>query len=94
LRVYALTGHSAGAAGNFLAPMDQISPNAMKSVIDIDVLGSYNTVKATLPYLVESAAKHKTDGHTPPANGTGGRIIFALLWYTIAKPRVGREGWS
>lgn len=56
----------------------------MKSVIDIDVLGSYNTVKATLPYLVESAAKHKTDGHTPPANGTGGRIIFvsATLHYS------------
>lgn len=64
--------------------MDQISPNAMKSVIDIDVLGSYNTVKATLPYLVESAAKHRTDGHTPPANGTGGRIVFvsATLHYS------------
>ncbi|KAF1925741.1 sporulation protein SPS19 [Didymella exigua CBS 183.55] len=74
----------AGAAGNFLAPMDQISPNAMKSVIDIDVLGSYNTVKATLPYLVESATRHKTDGHTPPANGTGGRIVFvsATLHYS------------
>lgn len=74
---------SAGAAGNFLAPMDQISPNALKSVMDIDVLGSYNTVKATLPYLVESAAKHKTDGKTPPPNGTGGRIIFvsATLHY-------------
>lgn len=73
----------AGAAGNFLAPMDQISPNAMKSVIDIDVLGSYNTVKATLPYLAASAAKHKTDGKTPPAKGTGGRIIFvsATLHY-------------
>jgi peroxisomal 2,4-dienoyl-CoA reductase len=73
----------AGAAGNFLATMDQISPNAMKSVIDIDVLGSYNTVKATLPYLAESAKKHRTDGKTPPANGTGGRIIFvsATLHY-------------
>ncbi|KAH7115022.1 peroxisomal 2,4-dienoyl-CoA reductase-like protein SPS19 [Dendryphion nanum] len=74
----------AGAAGNFLASIDQISPNALKSVIDIDVLGSYNTVKATLPYLVESAAKHRTDGSTPPPNGTGGRIIFvsATLHYT------------
>lgn len=73
----------AGAAGNFLASIDQISPNALKSVIDIDVLGSYNTVKATLPYLKESAAKHKTDGKTPPPNGTGGRIIFvsATLHY-------------
>jgi peroxisomal 2,4-dienoyl-CoA reductase len=78
-----LTGYSAGAAGNFLASIDQLSPNAMKSVIDIDVLGSYNTVKATLPYLVESAAKHRTDGHTQPTNGTGGRIIFvsATLHY-------------
>ncbi|KAF2001601.1 peroxisomal 2,4-dienoyl-CoA reductase-like protein SPS19 [Amniculicola lignicola CBS 123094] len=74
----------AGAAGNFLAPMDQISANAMKSVIDIDVLGSWNTVKATLPALLESAKKHRTDGKTEPPNGTGGRIIFvsATLHYT------------
>jgi len=74
----------AGAAGNFLATIDQISPNAMKSVIDIDVLGSYNTVKATLPYLKESAERYRTDGTTLPANGTGGRIIFvsATLHYT------------
>lgn len=74
----------AGAAGNFLAPIDQLSANALKSVVDIDVLGSYNTVKATLPYLVESAAKHRTDGKTRPKNGTGGRIIFvsATLHYS------------
>lgn len=64
----------AGAAGNFLAPMSQLSANAFKSVIDIDVLGSYNTVKATLPYLVESAKR----------STTGGRIIFvsATIHYT------------
>lgn len=74
----------AGAAGNFLAPMNQISSNAFKSVMDIDVLGSWNTIKATMPYLLESAAKHKTDGKTPPPKGTGGRIIFvsATLHYT------------
>jgi peroxisomal 2,4-dienoyl-CoA reductase len=54
----------AGAAGNFLAPMNQISSNAFRAVMEIDVLGSYNTVKATLPYLLESAAMHKTDGKT------------------------------
>jgi peroxisomal 2,4-dienoyl-CoA reductase len=56
----------------------------MKTVIDIDILGSYNTVKATLPYLVESAAKHRTNGNTEPPNGTGGRIIFvsATLHYS------------
>ena len=44
--------------------------------MDIDVLGSYNTLKATLPHLVTSASKHKSDGTTPSPTGTGGRIIF------------------
>ncbi|KAH5617555.1 hypothetical protein HBI23_254060 [Parastagonospora nodorum] len=59
------------------------SLNTMKPVADINVLGSYNTFKATLPYLVESAAKHRTDGKTEPAGGTGGRIAFvsATLHY-------------
>ncbi|PGG98721.1 peroxisomal 2,4-dienoyl-CoA reductase [Blastomyces parvus] len=74
----------AGAAGNFLASIDQLSVNAFKSVMDIDVLGSYNTLKATLPYLLESAAKHPSDGVTPSPTGTGGRIIFvsATIHYT------------
>jgi peroxisomal 2,4-dienoyl-CoA reductase len=63
----------AGAAGNFLAPMTQLSPNAFKSVIDIDVLGSYNVVKACMPHLFESAKRGKTP-----------RIIFisATIHYT------------
>lgn len=73
----------AGAAGNFLAPISQLSANAFKTVMDIDVLGSYNTLKATVPYLVKSAAKCKSDGITPSSAGTGGRIIFvsATLHY-------------
>jgi peroxisomal 2,4-dienoyl-CoA reductase len=55
---------SAGAAGNFLASINQLSVNAFKSVIDIDVLGSYHTAKATLPYLKESAAKHRVDSNS------------------------------
>jgi peroxisomal 2,4-dienoyl-CoA reductase len=55
---------SAGAAGNFLALIEQLSVNAFKSVMDIDVLGSYNTLKATLPYLKESASKHRMDPKT------------------------------
>ncbi|KXG50045.1 Glucose/ribitol dehydrogenase [Penicillium griseofulvum] len=68
----------AGAAGNFLASIEQLSVNAFKSVMDIDVLGSYNTLKATLPYLRESASKHRMDPETlqPLPIGTGGRIIF------------------
>jgi peroxisomal 2,4-dienoyl-CoA reductase len=42
----------------------QISENAFKSVIDIDVLGSYNTVKACTPHLIASAEKAKKEGTT------------------------------
>ncbi|KAH7187505.1 oxidoreductase [Fusarium oxysporum] len=70
---------SAGAAGNFLAPIDGLSANAFKSVVDIDLLGSYNTLKSTLPYLLASAARNRNPGST-----TGGRIIFvsATFHYT------------
>lgn len=77
---------SAGAAGNFLAPITALSPNAFKSVIDIDVLGSYNTLKATLPPLLASAKRNADASkglHMNPL-GTGGRIIFvsATIHYT------------
>ena len=65
----------AGAAGNFLAPMTQLSPNAFRTVMEIDALGSYHTAKAVLPYLVESAKRHPNTGKAQP-NGTGGRMIF------------------
>lgn len=41
----------AGAAGNFLADFNHLSSNAFKSVISIDLLGSYNTVKACFEQL-------------------------------------------
>jgi len=46
-----------GAAGNFLASIDNLSANAFKAVMDIDVLGSYNTVKASLPHLKASKGR-------------------------------------
>jgi 2,4-dienoyl-CoA reductase [(3E)-enoyl-CoA-producing], peroxisomal len=83
----------AGAAGNFLSPLSQLSANAFKSVIDIDVLGSYNTTKAVLPHLVESARKNNSPSSssspsstTPQTSPGGGRIIFvsATIHYTGA----------
>lgn len=44
----------AGAAGNFICDFAHLSPNAFKSVIDIDLLGSFNTVKACFPELVKT----------------------------------------
>ncbi|KAM5355744.1 hypothetical protein ACJ41O_002390 [Fusarium nematophilum] len=45
----------AGAAGNFIAPIEGLSSNAFKTVMDIDVLGTFNTVKATMPHLLRSS---------------------------------------
>lgn len=72
-----------GAAGNFLAPVRGLSANAFKSVMDIDVLGSYNTVRSTMPYLIQSAAKYKTDSKAR-SRGPGGKIAFvsATMHYT------------
>lgn len=43
-----------GAAGNFLAPIEGISPKGFKTVQEIDLMGTYNTVKATLDHLKKS----------------------------------------
>jgi len=40
-----------GAAGNFLARATDMSPNAFKTVIDIDLLGSFNVVRAAHRHL-------------------------------------------
>ena len=58
-----------------------MSPNAFKTVIDIDTLGTFNTFKATIPYLVESA---KRNPNPNPAGSTGGRFISvsATFHYT------------
>ncbi len=40
-----------GAAGNFLAPVLGMSANAFKSVVDIDLLGTFNVFRACHGYL-------------------------------------------
>jgi len=40
-----------GAAGNFLVPAEKLSPNGFKTVVDIDLLGSFNAVHAGLEQL-------------------------------------------
>jgi len=40
-----------GAAGNFLAPVLGMSANAFKSVVDIDLLGTFHVLRASYPYL-------------------------------------------
>lgn len=45
-----------GAAGNFLAPALGMSANAFKTVVDIDLLGTFNVFRASYPYLNKPGA--------------------------------------
>ena len=43
----------AGAAGNFICPAEELSPNGFKTVIDIDLLGSFHASRAAFAQLRE-----------------------------------------
>jgi hypothetical protein len=40
-----------GAAGNFVAPVSQVSSNGFRTVVEIDLLGTYNVLKHSYPFL-------------------------------------------
>jgi NAD(P)-dependent dehydrogenase (short-subunit alcohol dehydrogenase family) len=43
-----------GAAGNFLVPAERLSPNGFKTVIDIDLIGSFNAARLAFDQLVQT----------------------------------------
>lgn len=45
-----------GAAGNFVAPALGISPNGFKTVVDIDLLGTFNVLRAAHAWLKKPGA--------------------------------------
>ncbi|GAK63196.1 NAD-binding protein [Moesziomyces antarcticus] len=48
----------AGSAANWLAGIEQNSEKGFKTVIDIDLIGSYNTVKATLEQVTKNRGSY------------------------------------
>ena len=45
-----------GAAGNFVAPATALSSNGFKTVVDIDLLGTYNVFKHSFEHLAKPGA--------------------------------------
>lgn len=45
-----------GAAGNFVAEAEKLSANGFKTVIDIDLLGCFNVIRAAFPHLRKPGA--------------------------------------
>ncbi len=52
----AFTTVVSGAAGNFPALANSMSPNGFKSVVDIDLLGTYQVMRAVYPHLQKPGA--------------------------------------
>jgi NAD(P)-dependent dehydrogenase (short-subunit alcohol dehydrogenase family) len=45
-----------GAAGNFISPASELSANGFKSVMDIDLLGTFHVMRAAWPHLRKPGA--------------------------------------
>jgi len=45
-----------GAAGNFLAPINSLSPNGFKVVIDIDLIGTFHVMRQAFDHLARPGA--------------------------------------
>lgn len=50
----AITDLVCGAAGNFLCPASEMSANAFRTVVDIDLMGSFNASRAAFEQLKET----------------------------------------
>jgi len=86
------------AAGNFPAPVAGMSANGFKAVIDIDLLGTFNTCRAAYPFLrkpgasiLSISANHATIPLAYQAHVCAAKAGVELLTKTLAL-EWGREG--
>ncbi|BBN16433.1 2,4-dienoyl-CoA reductase [(3E)-enoyl-CoA-producing], peroxisomal [Marchantia polymorpha subsp. ruderalis] len=71
-----------GAAGNFLSAAEDLSPNAFKTVMEIDALGTYTMSYAALHYL-----KKGGQGKQPQEGGViiniSATLHYSAQWYQL-----------
>lgn len=65
------------AAGNFLAPAEELSPKGFRTVVDIDLIGAFNMVHASFPALKAS----KFGGVITSITST---LHYTATWYQVA----------
>ena len=80
-----------GAAGNFPAPVTGMSANGFKAVIDIDLLGTFNTCRAAYEHLrkpgasiISISANHATMPAAYQAHVCAAKAGVELLTRTLA----------
>lgn len=52
------------AAGNFLAPINELSPNGFRVVVDIDLIGTFHMMRAAFPRLTKPGGFSHQHHHT------------------------------
>jgi len=62
-----------GAAGNFICLAENLSPNGFGTVVDIDLKGTFNVSRATLPHLKAQGGSVINISATLPYLGTMGQ---------------------
>ena len=79
------------AAGNFPAPVLGMSANGFKAVIDIDILGTFNTLRAAYAFLkkpgaslISISASHAQSPIAGQAHVCAGKAGVELLMKTLA----------
>ena len=66
-----------GAAGNFVVPAEMLSPNGFKTVLEIDLLGSFNASRAAFEQLRRPRAPSSTFRRAWPTCRTPSRCTWA-----------------
>jgi len=66
-----------GAAGNFVARAEELSPNGFGTVVDIDLKGTFNVSRAALPHLKASRGVVLNISATLQLLGTIGQVHAA-----------------
>jgi NAD(P)-dependent dehydrogenase (short-subunit alcohol dehydrogenase family) len=75
-----------GAAGNFLAAAENLSPKGFQTVMAIDALGTFNMTTAAFPYLKKRSSEAVSLNHHHTAGGVcagAGAVVCRYLWLLL-----------
>lgn len=87
-----------GAAGNFICPANALSPNGFRTVVDIDLMGTFNVSRAAYPLLrkpgaslINISAPQSTEAYWGQAHVSAAKAGVDMLTRSLAV-EWGREG--
>ncbi|MCC6317130.1 MAG: SDR family oxidoreductase [Gemmatimonadaceae bacterium] len=87
-----------GAAGNFLAPANELSSNGFRTVVDIDLNGTFNVLRSAWPLLrrpgasiINISAPQATEAYFGQAHVSAAKAGVEMLTRSLAS-EWGREG--